>query len=164
MVADVVGHVAAMGEGCSEVGWQPAWGFWKNVRTKRTMRTKSVGRGPMEISRGTGCGLRAGSVETWGCRPQRKSGRWLLAAALEWPLSGIVTVFRSQLSAFRVRHTGEYFWACWGVRGGVGGRGKIRDGALFVPFKSSPTCHHRRYRLSIPFSSAERALAVSETS
>jgi hypothetical protein len=37
VVPDVEGHVAAMGDGCSEVGWQPA---------------QPVGRGPMEIMRG----------------------------------------------------------------------------------------------------------------
>jgi hypothetical protein len=36
VVADVEGHVAAMGDGCSEVGWQPARGFWKIVRAQRT--------------------------------------------------------------------------------------------------------------------------------
>jgi hypothetical protein len=49
VVADVEGHVAATGNGCSEVGWQPARGFWKNVRTQRT---QPVGRGPSEIMRG----------------------------------------------------------------------------------------------------------------
>ena len=48
-VAEVEGRVAAMGDGGSEVGWQPAQGFWKNVRTQRT---QPVGRGPMEIMRG----------------------------------------------------------------------------------------------------------------
>ena len=103
-------------------------GFWKNVRTKRTMRTKSVGRGLMGD-----CGVRAADyvLGLWrrgDAVRRRNRGRWLLAAAMEWPVYGMVTVFRSQLSAFRVRHTGEYFWACWGVRGGVAGRGKIRDG------------------------------------
>jgi hypothetical protein len=49
VVADVEGHVAAMGDGRSEVGWQPARGFWKNVHTQRT---QPVGRGLAEIMRG----------------------------------------------------------------------------------------------------------------
>jgi hypothetical protein len=54
VVTGVEGHVAAMGcGGCSDVCRPPSQTFWKNVRTKRTMRTKSVGRGPMEIMRGT---------------------------------------------------------------------------------------------------------------
>jgi hypothetical protein len=48
VVADVESYVAAMGDCCSEVGWQPARGFWKNVRTQRT---QPVERGPMEIMR-----------------------------------------------------------------------------------------------------------------
>jgi hypothetical protein len=35
-----------MSDGCGLAAWQPPWrqSFWKNVRTKRTMRTKPVGR------------------------------------------------------------------------------------------------------------------------
>jgi hypothetical protein len=50
VVPSVEGHVSAVGDGCSEVGWEPARGFWKNVRTQRT---QSVGRGLAEIMRGS---------------------------------------------------------------------------------------------------------------
>jgi hypothetical protein len=49
VVADVQGRLAAMGDGCSEVGWQLARGLCENVRTRRP---QPVGRGPMEILRG----------------------------------------------------------------------------------------------------------------
>jgi hypothetical protein len=53
-VSGVEGDLAAMGDGgCSEVYRPPAQKFWKNVRTKRTKRTKSVRRCPTELVRGT---------------------------------------------------------------------------------------------------------------
>jgi hypothetical protein len=123
VVADVEGHVAAMGDGCSEVGWQPARGFWKNVRTQRT---QPVGRGPMEIMRGrvlrTACRVCGG---VGGCRPPRTTGQWRVASALEWAVHGICTTYRSGLRAFPLGRVGNIFWVCgrsarW--------RGKIRDG------------------------------------
>jgi hypothetical protein len=71
VVADVQGRVAAMGDGCSEVGWRPARSFWKNVRTQRT---QPVGKAAMEIMRGrvlrTACrgfgGLGVLSAEDYG--------------------------------------------------------------------------------------------------
>ncbi len=58
--------------------------------------------------------------EAWGRRRQRKSGRWLFAAALEWAVCGMVTVYRSKLGAFRVRHAG-IFLGGWPVPFGAPG-------------------------------------------
>ena len=85
MVMGIEGHVAAMGDGgCCGVWRSPAQKFWKNVRTKRTKRTKSVGGVRWRESVVRWCGLRVVSVEAWGFRPLRITGQWLLAAAVEW--------------------------------------------------------------------------------
>jgi hypothetical protein len=109
---------------CLDVGSPAVQKFWKNVRTKRTMRTKSVGGRRWRESGLLCCGLGKGEGEAWFFRPRRKTGQSLLASALEGAVYAMVTVYRSQLGAFRVRHAGIFLGVAVGRGGGFQDAGK----------------------------------------
>ena len=125
-----------VGDGsCLEVG-SPIQKFWKNVRTKRTMRTKSMGGGLRRSCGVRCCGLGKGEGAAWGFRPRRKTGQSLLATMLEGAEYGLLTLYRSGLGAFSVRHAGH-------ICGGVGvvssqGCGRAQPSAARTEFITWP--------------------------
>jgi hypothetical protein len=133
VVADVEGHVTAMGDRCSE----PARGFWKNVRTQRT---QPVGRGPMEIMRGRA--LRIACRVCGGVGMPSAEDDGAMAGCLG---AGMGRTRNMHYILIRIEGIstpaglGIFSSGCWGVRGGVAGCGKIRDGTgKTYPFAKLP--------------------------
>jgi hypothetical protein len=75
--------------------------LWKNVRTKRTMRTKSVRRSACRLFEGVGISF---SVEDGAMAACRGIGK---------AVYGMATCRRRGLTAFPLAHFEKYFF--WGV-------------------------------------------------
>jgi hypothetical protein len=116
----------------------------KNVRTKRTMRTKPAGRVVMEIMPGNtrpGCRV----SEDLAVLSAEGSGGTVVRSIGGMAVKRMVTLFGSRLCAFSVAGDGDFlrkFGARPSVRSPVLGTARGREKCLLKPSKTSPVGGH----------------------